>query len=136
MQFIEFTDTHVRVYHTRIEHQGTPRFECGGMVSLVSCAVLLDEEGEPTGYLLVPCPTCDVTGCVPLTGGTDAQRLHAHVRLADPNHKAQTLPDAIASVLEDVGKRGGLPSLELAAEALREVKGAKRARIIRLSRPR
>lgn len=118
MQFLDYTETHVRVYHNQIEYQGTPEFECGGLVALTDCQPALDPNGNPTGYLLATCPECGATGCVPLTGGADAQRLHAHVRLADPTHPAGTLADAIESVLADVHALKGVPSVELGLEGI------------------
>lgn len=115
MQFTEFTADSVRVYHTRIEHQGTPEFECGGLVPLSE--VVVSEQDANIG--IVMCPGCGGGGaCVPLTGDTDAQRLHAHVRLADPEHPAQTLADAIESVLADVVQQRGVPSVDLGVEGL------------------
>ena len=119
MQFIEFTDESVRVYHTRIEHQSTPQFECGGLVPLAECTYISGPHGDGSTWLLVPCSGgCGAAGSAPLTGGADAQRLHARKRHADPAHPAQTPEAAIESVLADVTTAGGLPSIELAKEGL------------------
>lgn len=116
---IDSDDGTVRLYHTRLDRAGTPAFECGGRVALTALGV------DAQGALIAVCPAgCDTVASVPLTGGADAQRLHAHVRLADPKYKASTLVEAIESVLRDVGERQGLPSLELALDGIAEASDA------------
>lgn len=120
MQFLNYADGSVRVYHTRIEHERTPLFECGGLVALTD---IRPADDAPT-IAIVMCPTgCGAGASVPLTGDPAAQRLHAHVRLANPKHPAKTLVDAIESVLGDVAERGGVSSIGLALEALELIKG-------------
>ena len=116
MQFLSFTKDSVRVYHTRKEFELTDKFECGGEAPLTGCTPVLDPQGNVTDYLVVQCPACAMTGCAPLTGDTEAQRLHAHVRLANPKHPAKTLAAAIKSVVGDIAERGGHPSDALMAE--------------------
>jgi hypothetical protein len=125
MQITQYDNQNSRAYfhHTRPELSGTDQFECGGWVRLsgveiVEPAPLAAGAGVPVPYAVIVCPTgCGATLAHPLIGGSDAQRLHAHVRLAASAHPAQALPDAIESVLAEVAERGGAPSLELALEA-------------------
>lgn len=116
MQTINYgNDGTVQLYHNIPSKAGTDQFECGGRVPLTD--LTQDEEGR----YVASCPVadCGTTTWVPLNGDTDAQRLHAHARLADPTHPAQTLCDAIESVLVDVALSNGIPSVELGMEALK-----------------
>lgn len=119
-------DATVQTYHSRIEYQGTPQFECLGTVKLADLEYgkgFAPTQGNADA-LMVKCPNCDSTASVPLAGGSEAQKLHSRKRLADPTHPATTLPAAIESVLADVLKAGGTPSIELAREGIALTGGA------------
>lgn len=115
MQFINYSDNTVQIYHTRPSLAGTGKFECGGRVDL---SVFKVDERNPD-VLVADCPGgCGATTYVSVTGDTEAQRLHAHARLYNKEHPAKTLPEAIDSVLADVREKYGMPSVELAVQAL------------------
>ncbi|HXI15571.1 MAG TPA: hypothetical protein VNM48_04305 [Chloroflexota bacterium] len=128
MQFIQHNDEDgtVLVYHTHSRLAGSDGFECFGRVKVADLGYGQDPTtrvGEDPNVLLVECPKCGAPGSVSVFADGEAQRLHARKRLADPKHPAQTLSDAIESVLADVEKRNGVPSMELAIEGIEAMDG-------------
>lgn len=114
-QFINYDDNakKVMVYHTVPSKAGTPDFEHKAMVSLTAILSGKRLDGtENTDVLEVDCPVpgCGTRSWVPLTGGEEAQRLHAKTRWA--RSPATTYAQAVQSVTDDVKARGGQPALD------------------------
>ncbi len=101
----------VMYYHTVLAQQGTANFEHKGMVPLASIPDGKKSDGTDDSTMLVPaCPICGETSNLPLLGGEDAQRLHAHVRFARGLYS--TYLAAVQSVINDVEAAGGVPRLD------------------------
>lgn len=106
MQIIAFDATSVKIYHTIPGNAGTRNFEHIATVPLADILASMRADGRPKPDLLkIACPIagCRYRAWVPLTGGADAQTLHAYHRAAD---QKISLADATASVARDVAARG------------------------------
>ncbi len=116
MQLINYDDLGQKVmaYHTVPSQAGTAGFEHKEMVSLSSIvsAKKRDGTGDPD-TLVVTCPVagCGTTVVAPLTGGEEAQRLHAKVRWSK-GVQPTYVTAAVQSVVSDVQARGSLPRLD------------------------
>lgn len=114
MQFQSYTATHVTTYHTVPSAAGGAGFEHVGSAAVATVANGQKPDGTAdTDVLRVP---CSIAGCVamavvPLTGGEDAQRLHAKVRQTKSPLTYPTYDAAVASVITDVEAKGGLARL-------------------------
>lgn len=125
MQLTAFDDQQGRAYfyHTNPTKSGTSEFECGGWVNVTDARIPTLQDGSDSLVLELHCPTCDAVLGHPVHGGSEAQRLHAHYRLASDDYPAKRLADAIESVLAEVAAQHGMVSWELVDEALATLKG-------------
>lgn len=128
-QFINYRsnaagDDEVMVYHTVPSLAGTPDFEHKSYVKLKDLKhskvrrlagkgiemEVVEEDDPDMIEVRCPVPGCGTTCWVPLLGGEEAQRLHAHHRAAKGLVKSREA--AVQSVIDDVRARGGVPRLD------------------------
>ena len=111
----------VMVYHTVPSKAGTPEFEHKSYVKvkdlkpakkhrLDAKGITIEEDDPDVLEVRCPVPGCGTTCWVPLLGGEEAQRLHAHHRAAKGLVKSREA--AVQSVIDDVRARGGVPRLD------------------------
>lgn len=105
------TNGNVMYYHTMPSDTGTANFEHKNMISLTNVPDGKKPDGSDDPNVLMPaCPVCGETSGIPLLGGEEAQRLHAHVRFA--RRLYLTYLDAVQAVISDVEAAGGVPRLD------------------------
>jgi len=128
-QFLDFRDDGTCIlYHTVPSRAGTAEFEHKERVHLDELEPLVLPGGRTVpDYLVVRCPVagCGVTAVVPVTGNTEAQRLHAHQRYyrdrAEHGKRYPHLRAAKRAVIEALRARGVTPLISEDDEREEEV---------------
>lgn len=100
----------VTAYHAIRNLDGSTT-EHAAMVLLSSVGNAKNQDGTTNpDVLTLVCPLCGATAYVPLTGDTEAQRLHSRVRVARGT-VTPYITAAVQSVVNDVVALGGVPRL-------------------------